>query len=192
MVPVSKVVKSRPYSRLLKSFQPYGLKIDSLEPEKWDIAVKIDNSNDGEKKTVLHDREKYKITLTFVKHELINDDHYLEFSISDLNGVSHIFLRTLNSKLENVHICEQLGEILGANQLKRRNMPKKCPIASEKPIRYQLTMNDEWWKNIENHRRELMNKDMTLNVKFWKGKPCARCSSRSIIHISIPIHISSV
>lgn len=190
MVPVSKFVKSRPYSRLLKRSQPYGLKIESLEPEKWEIGVKIDR-NDGERKTVLHDREKHTITLTFAKHELINDEHYLEFSISDLNGVSHMFLRTLNSKLEKVHICEQLGEILAANELKRRNMPDKCPIASEKPIRYQLTMNDEWWKNIEKHRRELMNKEMTFNVKLWKGKPCARCSSKSILHLSIPIYMSS-
>lgn len=188
-VPVSK--KTRHSARLLKNHQPYGLKVDSLEPDKWDISVKIDNGSDGKSKTVLHDRQKHSIVLTFAQHEVINDDHYLEFSISDLAGVSHMFLRTLNGKVDNVHICQQLGEILAANQLKRRNMPKKCPIGSEKPIRYQLQMNDEWWRNIEKHRRELMNKDMTFNVKLWKGKPCARCSSKSLLHMSIPVHMSS-
>lgn len=172
---------------------PYGLRLITNRPSLWDTRVLIDKGkgHDLTRPTQIVENHPHTILLTFAKHVEINEKHYLDFSITDLPHVSHIFLRTLNSQLEQIHICEELETLRANNDLGSRSMPTECPIAENRPIQYQITMNEEFWSNVHEHRRELINKPMTLNVRLWNGKPCLRCASQTLLSAEIPIFLSS-
>jgi len=175
------------------STKPYGLRLITNQPSLWETRVLIDKGagQDKTRPTVIQENHRHTILLTFAKHVEINENHYLEFSITDLPHVSHVFLRTMNSQLDKIHICEELDTLRANNDLGARSMPTECPIPANRPIQYQITMNDEFWSNVHKHRRELVNKPMTLNVRLWNGKPCLRCSSQTLLSAEIPIYLSS-
>jgi hypothetical protein len=172
---------------------PYGLRLITDQPSLWDTRVLIDkgSAHDKTRPTVIKENNRHTILLTFAKHVEINMSHFLEFSITDLPHVSHVFLRTLNSQLEKIHICEELETLRANNDLGSRSIPTECPIAANRPIQYQITLNNEFWSNVHKHRRELIDKPMTLNVRLWNGKPCVSCSSRPLLSAEIPIFLSS-